>query len=218
MADDTGAEATAVVAAAVEHKTEEPQASRKRPADEDEGGSADDTDVPQQQTKRPSLSVTGSDKLAVKMLIHNNLAGGIIGTRGATITELQQNTGARIKLSQNGEYFPGTQERVALVQGSLPQINAVLEYIFDKSMDDAAAAAPDATGPRQGQVKLAISSGVAGLVIGRQGENIKEAQSLTNARIQVTPKVTPTLPWHSLACTLHLHLLVVVVVCCFVLD
>lgn len=44
---------------------------------------------------------------AIKLLVSAGLAGCLIGKAGATINELQERTGARIKLSQNNDYFPG---------------------------------------------------------------------------------------------------------------
>ena len=44
---------------------------------------------------------------AIKLLVSAALAGCLIGKGGATINELQERTGARIKLSQNNDYFPG---------------------------------------------------------------------------------------------------------------
>lgn len=39
---------------------------------------------------------------------------------GRIITQLQNNTSTRVKLSQKNEFFPGTHDRVALVQGEQP--------------------------------------------------------------------------------------------------
>lgn len=44
---------------------------------------------------------------AIKLLVSAQLAGCLIGKGGATINELQERTGARIKLSQNNDFFPG---------------------------------------------------------------------------------------------------------------
>jgi predicted RNA-binding protein YlqC (UPF0109 family) len=54
---------------------------------------------------------------AIKFLVSNNVAGSIIGRSGQTISDLQKESSTRIKLSQSGDYYPGTQERVCLVQG-----------------------------------------------------------------------------------------------------
>ncbi|CAM9716499.1 unnamed protein product, partial [Laminaria digitata] len=43
---------------------------------------------------------------------------------GRIINQLQTTTGTRVKLSQKNEFFPGTHDRVALVQGEQPTMVA----------------------------------------------------------------------------------------------
>lgn len=43
---------------------------------------------------------------------------------GRIINQLQTTTGTRVKLSQKNEFFPGTHDRVALVQGEQPSMVA----------------------------------------------------------------------------------------------
>lgn len=52
---------------------------------------------------------------AIKILVTNNVAGSIIGKSGKTISEMQQQSQCRIKLSQARDYFPGTNDRVCLL-------------------------------------------------------------------------------------------------------
>ncbi len=54
----------------------------------------------------------------IKMLISNNIAGSIIGRMGQSISKLQVESQTRIKISQSSDYYPGTQERVCLIQGT----------------------------------------------------------------------------------------------------
>uniref|UniRef100_A0A7S1BMC0 K Homology domain-containing protein n=1 Tax=Corethron hystrix TaxID=216773 RepID=A0A7S1BMC0_9STRA len=63
----------------------------------------------------------------LKVLLSNNLAGSIIGRNGQSISDLQARSGCRIKLSQSGDTFPGTGERVCLIQGE--GVNAVREAV-----------------------------------------------------------------------------------------
>jgi len=64
-----------------------------------------------------------ADNVVVKILVQNKLAGGVIGKAGATINSIKEASGARVKVSSSGETYPGTNDRVILIQGS---INAVL--------------------------------------------------------------------------------------------
>jgi KH domain len=58
-----------------------------------------------------------STMVAIKLLISNNSAGSIIGRSGQSISELQMESQTRIKISQSSDYYPGTQDRVCLIQG-----------------------------------------------------------------------------------------------------
>eukprot|EP00296_Roombia_truncata_P007834 JP446288.1.p1 GENE.JP446288.1~~JP446288.1.p1 ORF type:complete len:334 (-),score=128.52 JP446288.1:96-1097(-) len=127
---------------------------------------------------------------AVKILIPNYAAGALIGKGGAAIAELQNSTGARIKLSASRDFFPGTTERVALVTGSLEVVIAVLSVIMDKIRDEPPSIRENSTGgtERARQVKLAVPNSTAGYIIGKSGNNIKMIQERTGSRTQISPK------------------------------
>ncbi|XP_058843616.1 RNA-binding protein Nova-1-like isoform X2 [Acipenser ruthenus] len=99
----------------------DPQDSRKRPLEAPpEAGS----------TKRTN---TGEDgQFFLKVLIPSYAAGSIIGKGGQTIVQLQKETGATIKLSKSKDFYPGTTERVCLIQGTVEALNAVHGFIADK--------------------------------------------------------------------------------------
>jgi hypothetical protein len=54
----------------------------------------------------------------VQLLVANKDAGTVIGRSGATIQTIQQKTGCRVRVSNNGDYYPGTNDRVVLVTGT----------------------------------------------------------------------------------------------------
>jgi len=76
----------------------------------------------------PSLSTT----ITIKFLVSNNMAGSIIGRSGQTISDLQERSSARIKLSQNGDCYPGTSDRVCLVQGKISEVKKATNLILEK--------------------------------------------------------------------------------------
>jgi len=83
--------------------------------------------------KDPKL-IAGSSCL--KMLVTNNVAGSIIGKSGETILKLQRNCSCRIKLSQARDFFPGTSDRVCLLQGeNIESIRQAVEQILEKFRD-----------------------------------------------------------------------------------
>ncbi|XP_075469321.1 RNA-binding protein Nova-1 isoform X4 [Ascaphus truei] len=68
----------------------------------------------------------------LKVLIPSYAAGSIIGKGGQTIVQLQKETGATIKLSKSKDFYPGTTERVCLIQGTVEALNAVHGFVAEK--------------------------------------------------------------------------------------
>lgn len=73
-----------------------------------------------------------SSSIAIKFLLSNNMAGSIIGRNGVTIAHLQQQSSARIKLSQSRDCFPGTTDRVCLVYGPIGSTKLATSLILKK--------------------------------------------------------------------------------------
>lgn len=61
-----------------------------------------------------NMGEDSSEPLFFKLLCPQGITGLIIGKGGANIIQLNATTGARIKLSQNNEYFPNTTDRILL--------------------------------------------------------------------------------------------------------
>jgi RNA-binding protein Nova len=120
-------------------------------------------------------------------MVSNKDAGTIIGRGGATISSIQSKSGARVKVSNSKDYFPGTENRVVAISGGMPQVSqatlAVLHEVFN---DSEAGRSGDAN--IQTSVDLIIPDMSCGLVIGKGGENIKALQDRSGARLQLTPK------------------------------
>jgi len=74
---------------------------------------------------------------ALKVLVTNSCAGSIIGTRGSEINAMQSKSGCTIKLSQNGEFFPGTDNRVVLISNPIaPPITTAFTLVVEKIKED----------------------------------------------------------------------------------
>ncbi|KAM4619949.1 RNA-binding protein Nova-1-like isoform 2-T2 [Polymixia lowei] len=104
------------------HMESDPPDSRKRPleAPAEEAGC----------TKRTNTGEEG--EYFLKVLIPSYAAGSIIGKGGQTIVQLQKETGATIKLSKSKDFYPGTTERVCLIQGTVEALNGVHNFIAEK--------------------------------------------------------------------------------------
>lgn len=159
--------------------------SNKRGDDEDRfdniltGENGDDED----QNTSSAPRVVGP-KVALKFLVSNNLAGALIGRGGSGMTVLQTETGAKIKVSQNTDVYPGTQDRVVLVTGAESTVIFASSLIVDKSLE----IEPGRTDPTSVTVKILIPSAASGLMIGRGGAHIKSLSDESGARVRLSPK------------------------------
>lgn len=73
-----------------------------------------------------------SERAILKMLVTDNIAGAIIGKNGKTIAEMQEECGARIKVSQSSDFYPGTSERTILITGPENNVLQAQELIWQK--------------------------------------------------------------------------------------
>ena len=138
---------------------------------------------------------------AIKLLVSNNVAGSIIGRAGQTISELQSQSSTRIKLSQTGDYYPGTQDRVCLVQGDPENVKSALRLLLERfhmlqehqhsqlvawqlqKSKGAAAPAFDFV------VRVLVPSSSCGMIIGKSGSNIKFMEETTGvSSVRLSPK------------------------------
>ena len=127
-----------------------------------------------------------------KFMVSNKDAGTIIGRGGSTIASLQNKSGARIKVSNSNEYFPGTQERVVLILGSVPQVvsgcTAVLYELFRDSESSGGRLPKEEAEKGAIHHKLLVPEISCGQVIGKGGENINKMVSESGAKMQLTAK------------------------------
>lgn len=59
--------------------------------------------------------------VTLQLPVHDAMIGAILGRGGSRLNELQQISGARISISQRGEFIPGTQNRTVTITGSQQQ-------------------------------------------------------------------------------------------------
>jgi len=151
----------------------EQEASRKRPSEDLNN---------ERQTKRVN---TGETLPLLKLLIPNYVAGALIGKGGAVMTELQNRFGGNIRLSANREFYPGTVERIVVLTGEVDQIAQFNDHIIETFQVGEREKGPKDDG-RAEQVKIVLTNGAAGLLIGRAGSTIKGIQDETKAKITIT--------------------------------
>ena len=144
---------------------------------------------------------------AIKILVSNNVAGSIIGRAGQTISELQSQSSTRIKLSQTGDYYPGSQDRVCLVQGHLENVKGAVSLLLERLhmlqehqhsqhlawQSNRAESSP----PFDFVVRILVPSSCCGMIIGKSGSNIRqmeESSGVTSVRLSPKDIVDPNYP------------------------
>ena len=136
--------------------------------------------------------LTDAKQPIVKILIPYFAAGSIIGKGCQNIAQVQQSTGARIKLSPNNDYYPSTQERIGLIIGELENITAMLNFVIEKIRQEPQGLKmnPSITFDRERskQMKFIVPNSTAGMIIGKGGVTIKSINEQTGARLQITQK------------------------------
>ncbi|XP_059806910.1 RNA-binding protein Nova-1-like isoform X1 [Hemitrygon akajei] len=166
----------------------DPPDSRKRPLE---------APIDAGSTKRTNTGEEG--EFFLKVLIPSYAAGSIIGKGGQTIVQLQKETGATIKLSKSKDFYPGTTERVCLIQGTVEALNAVHDFIAEKVREmpqNVGKAEPvnilqpqtNVNPDRVKQAKLIVPNSTAGLIIGKGGATVKAVMEQSGAWVQLSQK------------------------------
>ncbi|CAJ0943422.1 unnamed protein product [Ranitomeya imitator] len=138
-------------------------------------------------------------ELFLKVLIPSYAAGSIIGKGGQTIVQLQRETGATIKLSKSKDFYPGTTERVCLVQGTAEALMSVHNFIAEKVREVPQGATKSDLGvlipaqnnisaERAKQAKLIVPNTTAGLIIGKGGATVRSIMEESGAWVQLSQK------------------------------
>lgn len=139
---------------------------------------------------------------AVKLLVSNNVAGSIIGRSGQTISSLQSQSSARIKLSQTGDFYPGTQDRVCLVQGQPENVKLAVRLLLERfHMLQAQQYSQQVLGQHAKSnsfdfvVRILVPNSSCGMIIGKAGSNIKQMQEISGvSSVRLSPKENPDSP------------------------
>ncbi|XP_039005065.1 protein BTR1-like isoform X2 [Hibiscus syriacus] len=135
-----------------------------------------------------SLTSENGEKLTyIRFLVSNAAAGSVIGKGGSTITDFQSKSGARIQLSRNYEFFPGTSDRIIMVSGTVDEILKVTELILAKLLNELNLEDNDDTEPRT-KVRLIVPNSSCGSIIGKGGATIKTFIVDSQAGIKISPQ------------------------------
>lgn len=126
---------------------------------------------------------------ALKFLITNSAAGSIIGKGGATITQLQEQSTAKIKVANSNDYFPGTNERCVLVTGTMDAMLCAASLVIMKiqeAQQSSVNGEVDMSTPFA--VKMLVPNASVGAIIGKGGATIHEMSAQCGAQMKVSSK------------------------------
>jgi len=136
-----------------------------------------------------NVNLTMPGQLILKVLIPGYAAGAVIGKGGQIIVQLQKESGAVIKLSKAKDFYPGTQDRVVLIQGAAEGLmkvqNTIIEKVYEFPVPKDLAAI---IGDRPKQVKIIVPNTTAGLVIGKSGSTIRTIMEESGSKVQLSQK------------------------------
>ncbi|GHP02038.1 hypothetical protein PPROV_000079400 [Pycnococcus provasolii] len=147
------------------------------------GGSGDLENLDDADGSNPGAG-SSDNRCTVKFLLSNAAAGSVIGKSGATITEFQQQSNARIQLSRAREFFPGTSDRILVLTGSVNSILTALHLILSKLL--AEESSTGAAGVTSMPVKLVVPNAVCGGIIGKGGATIRSFVDDSGAQIKIS--------------------------------
>lgn len=145
-----------------------------------------------QQNRSPPRKSSPSPDVAEKtthlrFLLSNAEAGSVIGKGGSTINDIQSQSGARIQLSRNFEYFPGTSDRIIMVSGMVDDVLKAVELIFSKLVDEFYDAEGGEVDP-ESKIRLVVPNSSCGGIIGKGGAIIRSLIEDSRAGIKISPQ------------------------------
>nr|GEV78794.1 protein BTR1 isoform X2 [Tanacetum cinerariifolium] len=152
-----------------------------------DSGYASSNDAVDPTPQQPLPISDGIETTYVRFLASNAEAGSIIGKGGMTISDFQSRTNARIQLSRNFEYFPGTSDRVIMVSGTIDEVLEAVELILTKLFNEFYAEEGDEAEPRS-KVRLIVPNSSCGGIIGKGGSMIRSLIEDSQANIKISPQ------------------------------
>ncbi|CAN1238600.1 Protein BTR1 [Linum grandiflorum] len=132
------------------------------------------------------LADTAEKTAYIKFLVSNAAAGSVIGKGGSTITDFQSQSGARIQLSRNYEFFPGTSDRIIMISGNIEDVLKAVELVLAKLLSELHPEDGGDVEPRM-KVRLIVPNGSCGSIIGKGGAIIKSFIEESQAGIKISP-------------------------------
>lgn len=125
----------------------------------------------------------------LRILIDNNQVGGIIGKGGVNVTSVREQSGVFLSILK----ADNVAERVMVLKGQYEQLIKAISLIAGLLIEADAKFNKETPNMEQGEtkLKLLVHKHAVGAVIGKGGAVIKETQTTTGARVQVSNDPLP---------------------------
>ena len=78
------------------------------------------------------MTVAGATRCTIDISVPEYLCGALLGQGGETLREMQQLSGATVKLSNKGEYIPGSFNRMATIRGNYNDVHNCYYLLMQK--------------------------------------------------------------------------------------
>ena len=143
------------------------------------------------------------DEVAVKFLLPNVVVGALLSRKAAALKRIRDQTCYNkdfvLKLSGKDQFYPGTNdERMIALVGPPPLVHRACCLLQDQIIDDPFLVTDESgtndMGPRQGQMKIAVSDRAASKIIGSKGAVVKDISGHFNIAITITPSKEVIVP------------------------
>jgi len=144
------------------------------------------------QKRKYGSDLTGGRRHVFKILCPESLITSVMGPRGATKDQIQEETSCKLVFSNRDEYFPGTHYRTLCIYSDEPEaIVSVLDRVVDRLVECgeherlSSRGEGDFRGKESGEyvVRALISGKMSGAVIGTKGSNVQAIRHENNARV-----------------------------------
>ena len=125
--------------------------------------------------------------IPLRFLVSGSASGSIIGKGGATISEIEAQSGSRVQLSKPKETFPGTSDRILLLTGTISCILTALHLLISKIVQEEEEKGEKAPGAPI-TVKLVAPNATCGAILGKQGATMRSFTDDSGAEIKLSNK------------------------------
>lgn len=161
-----------------------------------QGGQWNDDEFSSKKMRTP-------EEVSVKFLLPNVVVGALLSRKAAALKRIRDQTCYNkdfvLKLSGKDQFYPGTKdERMIALVGPPLLVHRACCLLQDQIIDDPFLVTDESgtndMGPRQGQLKIAVSDRAASKIIGSKGAVVKDISGHFNIAITITPSKEVIVP------------------------